>query len=127
MHHHEILYDRKKRWNMESMIMLSEEQAESLKKNMPDKSVLRKLADFFSIFADPTRIKIITALCLYEMCVSDIAILLNINQTTVSHQLKYLKQSGAVRSNRVGKLIYYKINSYVIEDIMMGGVDYLLE
>lgn len=111
---------------MESMIMLSEEQADSLKENMPDKSVLRKLADFFSIFSDPTRIKIITALCLYEMCVSDISILLGINQTTVSHQLKYLKQSGAVRCRRVGKLMYYKITTSIIEDVMLGGVDYLL-
>lgn len=112
---------------MESIVMLSEEQAESLKSYMPDKTVLRKLADFFSIFSDPTRIKIITALCLYEMCVSDISILLNINQTTVSHQLKFLKQNGAVTCNRVGKLMYYKIANSMIEEIMAGGVDYLLE
>ena len=55
---------------------------------MPEKNVLEDLANFFSIFADATRIKILSALSVSEMCVNDIASVLELNQTTVSHQLK---------------------------------------
>ncbi len=110
---------------MESMIMLTKEEADRLQRNIPDVKILTKVADFFSVFSDPTRVKIMTALCLYDLCVSDLAILLGINQTTVSHQLKYLKQNNIVQSSRDGKMIYYSIDSGMVEDIMSCGLDYL--
>ena len=110
-----------------SKILLSQDKQEDLNKFMPENSVVEKLANFFSSFSDGTRIKIISALCLNEMCVNDISQLLNINQTTVSHQLKFLKQYGAVTSRRDGKVIYYNISCNDINEVMLNGVNYLLE
>ena len=99
---------------------------ETIKSNLPNKTVCNKLADFYSMFSDETRLKIITALLLKEMCVSDLSQLLNINQTTVSHQLKILKSNGAVITNRQSKFIFYKVNNNIINNIMLNGFDYIL-
>ena len=73
---------------MDKIIFLQPKQQQDLNTYMPADATLNKLASFFSVFADYTRIKILTALCLNEMCVNDISVALQINQTTVSHQLK---------------------------------------
>lgn len=97
-----------------------------IKEHLPNKKVCNKLADFYSIFSDETRIKIITALLLKEMCVNDLSQMLNINQTTISHQLKILKSNDAVTTNRHNKYIFYKVNSSIINNIMLSGFDYIL-
>lgn len=107
-------------------ILLPIEKQNDLIEFMPETETTEKLANFFSSFSDSTRIKIISALCLNEMCVTDISKLLNINQTTVSHQLKFLKQYGAVTSRRDGKVIYYNISCEDINEVMLNGVNYLL-
>lgn len=111
---------------MSKIIVLPISMQNNLVEYMPKQATLEKLANFFSIFSDSTRIKILTALTISEMCVNDLSILLGINQTTVSHQLKFLKQSGAVKSNRQGKLIYYSIANTNINEVMLNGVNYLL-
>ena len=108
------------------ILNLSKQSQDNIVEYMPNDSALIKLANFFSAFADPTRVKILTALCISNMCVSDISAMLNINQTTVSHQLKYLKQNGAVESYREGKVVYYSISNQSINNVMLGGVDCLL-
>ena len=92
---------------------------------MPENSTLRQLADMFSVFSDFTRLKILSALALSEMCVNDLSKYLNINQTTVSHQLRHLKNFNAVSDKRVGKLVVYSLKSKMVNDIMADGVDYL--
>jgi ArsR family transcriptional regulator len=94
--------------------------------HLPNKKVCNKLADFYSMFSDETRLKIITALLLKEMCVNDLSKLLSINQTTISHQLKILKSNGAVYTTRNNKYIFYKVNNSIINNIMINGVDYIL-
>ncbi len=111
---------------MSKIILLPEKVQGHINEYMPKDSTLQRLADFFSVFSDATRIKILTALCMSDMCVSDLSAMLNINQTTVSHQLKYLKQNGAVNCLRDGKIIYYSIANSCINDVMLNGVDYLL-
>lgn len=112
--------------SMKELLILNEEQQEMVAEYMPTDSVLIKIADFFSSFSDPTRIKILTALCISEMCVNDLAIVLNMNQTTISHQLKLLKDSGVVCSTRFGKIMYYKLCDESVNNILSGGIDYLL-
>ncbi len=112
---------------MKNVIMLEQKQTEVLSEYMPNDATIKKLADFFTMFSDSTRVKIITALCLGKMCVNDLSVTLNINQTTVSHQLKFLKTFGAVSSERDGKLIYYSIKNDTINDVMLNGVNYLLQ
>lgn len=105
---------------------LSNIDAEIIKNNMPSNIICNNLAIFYSIFSDSTRLKIIIALLLSEMCVNDLSTLLDINQTTVSHQLKVLKSSGAVTSIRKNKFIFYKVDDRFINNIMINGVDFIL-
>ena len=68
-----------------------------------------------------------SALSLSKMCVNDISVSLNLNQTTVSHQLKILKAVGVVKDDRCGKVIYYSIATKTINEVMLSGVDYLFD
>lgn len=97
-----------------------------IKYYLPEEKSLRLLAEFFSMFSDETRIKIISALSVSELCVNDISRILKLNQTTVSHQLKLLKSVGAVKFRRDGKIIYYSIADKQINDCLLTGVNYLM-
>jgi ArsR family transcriptional regulator len=92
---------------------------------MPPDEVLEGLVNFFSIFSDVTRIRIVSALTISEMCVNDISAMLRLNQTTVSHQLRILKSVGAVKSKRQGKIVFYTVTSEQINEVMLNGVEYL--
>lgn len=92
---------------------------------VPSGDVLERLTCFFAIFSDGTRLRVISALAVSEMCVSDISRLLKINQTTVSHQLRILKDMGAVRTRRHGKVVFYSLKNDIISEILLKGVEYL--
>lgn len=109
-----------------SIIHLNKAVENNLKEGLPNAKVCEKLALFYSMFSDSTRLKIITALLTEEMCVNDLSTLLNINQTTISHQLKILKSNGAVTCKRDNKFIFYKVTSKFINNVMISGVDYIL-
>ena len=106
---------------------LGEKTRNAILHYVPKGEVLDCLANYFQAYADRTRIKILSALSITELCVGDISEMLEINQTTVSHQLKFLKTFGAVASERDGKIIYYSIKSNTINDVMLNGVNYLLQ
>jgi len=93
---------------------------------MPEAATLRQLANMFSIFSDFTRLKILSALALSEMCVNDLASYLQINQTTISHQLKLLKNINAVTDRRIGKIVVYSLGNNMVNNLMSDGVDYIL-
>ena len=105
--------------------LLNENIVNNVKKYMPKENNLRSLAEFFSMFSDLTRLKIISALAMSEMCVSDISNILSINQTTVSHQLKILKSLGLVKYRRDGKVIFYSLVDKIINECLLVGVDCL--
>ena len=111
---------------MDKILTLPLKQMENITNYMPDNNTIVRLADFFNIFSDVTRIRIITALSIATMCVNDLSVVLNLNQTTVSHQLKFLRQANVVSTYRKGKLIYYELTSHIINDVLSGGVDYLV-
>ena len=106
-------------------ILLKEEKVKDVRYYLPEEKMCLKLADFFSVFSDVTRLKILSALAVSEMCVNDISRILKINQTTVSHQLKTLKSAGAVKYRRDGKVMYYSLASEIINDCLLSGVNYL--
>ena len=108
-------------------ILLKEEKVKDVRYYLPEEKMCLKLADFFSVFSDVTRLKILSALAVSEMCVNDISRILKINQTTVSHQLKTLKSAGAVKFRRDGKVMYYSLASEIINDCLLSGVNYLQE
>ena len=92
---------------------------------VPNGEILDELVCFFSLFSDCTRLKIISALAITEMCVSDISEILCINQTTVSHQLRLLKNLNAVKTKRQGKVIFYSLKSDALSDVILKGVEFL--
>lgn len=92
---------------------------------LPNNDILSELSEFFSVLSDSTRVKILSAICIQEMCVGDISEVLDINQTTVSHQLKILKSMGFVNMRRDGKIIYYSLANNIIPEIMKYGTLYL--
>lgn len=94
-----------------------------LKKVMPDKNKVKALANFFYAFSDDTRLKIIITLILKPLCVGEISNLLNINQTTVSHQLKILKSLNIISCERAGKNMFYYIKNSGIENLMNVSVE----
>ncbi len=92
---------------------------------VPKGEILDELVCFFSIFSDYTRLKVISALAISEMCVSDISILLKLNQTTVSHQLRLLKNLNAVTTRRQGKIIFYSLRNDTLSEVLLKGVEFL--
>lgn len=92
---------------------------------VPSGEILDDLVCFFSMFSDYTRLKIISSLAVTEMCVSDLSNLLKLNQTTVSHQLRLLKNLNAVKTKRQGKVVFYSLRNDLISDVLLKGVEYL--
>ena len=92
---------------------------------VPKGEILDDLVCFFSIFSDYTRLRMISALAISEMCVSDISSVLSLNQTTVSHQLRLLKNLNAVTTRRQGKVVFYALRNEVLNDVLLKGVEFL--
>lgn len=99
----------------------------SLRQHMPDDDMLFDLADFFKIFGDSTRVKILWALSQSELCVGDIADLLSMSQSAISHQLKVLKQSKLVKNRRDGKTILYSLADDHVTSILKQGLEHIKE
>ena len=106
--------------------MLIDKKTLSLVKEfVPPKESLEAIAEFFSALSDSTRIKIVSALSISPMCVSDISTVLELNQTTVSHQLRNLKNIGVVKCKRQGKVAFYSICDKNILDVMSSAVNFI--
>ena len=94
---------------------------------MPDEDVLFDLSELFKVFGDSTRIRILYCLFGSEMCVCDIATLLNMTQSAISHQLSVLKNSKLVKSRRDGKTIFYSLADGHVRTILDQGVEHVTE
>ncbi len=94
---------------------------------MPDEERLYDLAELFKVFGDTTRIRILYALFESEMCVCDIATILGMTQSAISHQLRVLKQARLVRNRRDGKQIYYSLADDHVRTIIGQGMDHIEE
>ena len=104
-----------------------EERTEQLQKNLPADEVLYDLAELFKLFGDSTRIKILYALLNADMSVGEIAKALSMTQSSISHQLRVLKQSRLVRFRREGKNIVYSLADDHVYTIMSQGLTHLEE
>lgn len=93
----------------------------------PADEILYKLADLYKVFGDPTRIRILYALSSGELCVCDIAEVLGMTQSAISHQLRVLKQSALVKFRRDGKTVYYSLADSHISTILAQGLDHVQE
>lgn len=99
----------------------------AVQEKMPDEDELYDLAEIFKVFGDSTRIKILYVLFESEMCVCDIAQLLNMTQSAISHQLRILKQSKLVKSRREGKAVFYSLADGHVRTIMNQGIEHIAE
>ena len=96
-----------------------------IKEYIPTEESLFDMASVFAILSDPTRLKIISALSLANLTVTEITEMLSLNQTTVSHQLKTLKDNDYVVATRRGKNIYYSLKNENVNDILLSSVVFL--
>lgn len=99
----------------------------SVNADMPDEELLYDLAELYKVFGDSTRIKILYALLEAEMCVGDIAELLNASPSAVSHQLRVLKANKLVKFRRDGKTVYYSLADEHVRTIIDMGMEHLCE
>ena len=94
---------------------------------MPDEDELYDLAELFKVFGDSTRIRILSVLIGEELCVCDLAEVLGMNQSAVSHQLKILKQARLIKNRREGKQVYYSLADDHVTTILAMGLEHIEE
>ncbi len=94
---------------------------------MPSEDMMQSLADFYKIFGDMTRVKILCVLSQSELCVCDLAEVTGMTQSAISHQLRVLKQSKLVKNRRDGKTVYYSLADDHIQSILNQGLEHISE
>lgn len=108
-------------------VELHEDLVKIVEETMPDEEELYDLAELFKVFGDSTRIRILYVLFEAEVCVCDLAEVLNMTQSAISHQLKILKQNKLVKSRREGKSIFYSLADAHVRTIIAQGQEHLEE
>ncbi|WP_124059093.1 ArsR/SmtB family transcription factor [Vaginisenegalia massiliensis] len=106
---------------------LPNERLKCVKDQMPDPAFLEKMVNFFKTISHETRMKLISILAIEEMCVSDLTILMEMNQSAVSHQLKLLKEQELVTCRREGKEIYYSLKDHHVLNMYRQAYSHLDE
>lgn len=107
--------------------VIHENVVAQVRSNMPDDDTLLDIADTFKVFSDSTRVKILCALMQSEMCVCDISALLGMTKSSVSHQLRILRQSNLVKYRKDGRVIYYSLADEHVELIFNNGFAHVTE
>ena len=107
--------------------IIHEDIVKRVKSTFPKDETIFALADFYKIFGDTTRVKILYALDKNELCVCDISALLSMSISAVSHQLKILRDSNLVRTRRVGKVVYYSLADQHVQEIIECGMEHISE
>lgn len=108
-------------------VEVHEDLLEIVNKTMPDETELYDLAELFKVFGDSTRIRILFVLFEAEVCVCDLAKVLNMSQSAISHQLRILKQNKLVKNRREGKSIFYSLADEHVRTIIAQGRDHIEE
>ena len=103
------------------------EAVRRVKEKMPVQKILMDLADFFKVFGDPTRIRILTALHQEELCVCDLVDVLGMNQSAVSHQLRVLRGAKVVKFRKEGKMVYYSLDDDHVCELLSDGLAHIQE
>jgi len=106
---------------------IHEDTVAKVQKKMPDEELLLNLADLFKVFGDSTRIRIISALLFSRLCVCDLAALLGMSKSAISHQLRILRQTKLVKYKREGKVVYYTLDDKHVGAIFKQGLTHIQE
>lgn len=124
------MIEEKKNLNAENssdFLAAHEDVVKRVLEKQPPEEHLYDLAELFKVFGDSTRIKILYALIEGELCVGDMAQLLNMSTSAVSHQLKILKDAKLVRFRRAGKIIFYALDDEHVRNILSTGMEHIEE
>lgn len=113
--------------NDKDFLAAREDVVRRVLEQQPDDEILYDLAELFKVFGDSTRIKILYSLFETELCVYDIARLLNLSQSSVSHQLRILKTSKLVKFRREGKSVFYSLDDDHVREIISMGLEHVEE
>lgn len=105
--------------------IIHQEAVDETLKKMPKQDLFNQLAEFFKIIGDPTRTKILFALDQNEMCVCDIANVLGMSKSSISHQLATLRKSGIVKCRREGKEVYYTLDDEHVKQVFEVGIEHI--
>jgi ArsR family transcriptional regulator len=108
-------------------MFVHEETVKAVMESMPGEELLCELADFFKVVGDTTRIKILQALLVAEMCVCDLSSLLKMSQSAVSHQLRTLRLADLVTFRKQGKAVFYSLKDEHVRQIIHLGLQHALE
>lgn len=111
----------------ETVSVAGEELIHKVAASLPDEELLYDLAELFKVFGDSTRVKILYALFEQELCVCDIAEILQMTQSAISHQLRLLKANGLVRFRRDGKAILYSLADEHVHTMLGMGMEHICE
>ena len=106
---------------------IHEDVVAEVRRRLPEEEDLLDLADLFKVFGDSTRVKILCALWESELCVCDIAALLGMTKSAISHQLRVLKQSKLIKNRRDGKVVYYSLDDDHVKNIFSQGLTHISE
>jgi len=107
--------------------VIHHEIIDEIRKDILEESILSDLADLFNVFGDTTRIKILHVLSMSEMCVCGISALINMNRSSVSHQLKALRQAKLVKYRKEGRMVYYSLSNDHVKQVFHQGLIHLME
>ena len=105
--------------------VIHEESVAAARRDMPEGAVLQDLADTFKLLGDPTRLRILHALTTTEMCVCDLATLLDATPSGISHQLRLLRAAGLVKFRKDGKMAFYSLGDEELSPLLANGLRYL--
>jgi len=95
--------------------------------SLPKPDVLQGLADIFKALSDPGRVKIVLALALEELCVCDLAVVCNLSDSAVSHQLRILRNLKMVRNRREGKIMFYRLDDQHVSTLLHQSMEHVIE
>jgi ArsR family transcriptional regulator len=105
--------------------VIHQKQVEQASKNMPGVNLVSEAAELFSLLGDSSRLRILQALSTTELCVCDLAAILNTSSSAVSHQLRLMRVKGLVRYRKEGKIAYYSLADSYVQDVLANTFEHL--
>lgn len=108
-----------------SITLIDEAKVTAVRNAMPPEETFFQLADTFRVLGDPTRVRILQALSLAELCVCDIASLLGATKSAVSHQLRLLRSLRVVKYRKEGRIVYYSLDDSHVENLLREGLNHI--
>lgn len=107
------------------VLCINENTVREIKEKFLDRDTLLKLAESFKVLGDPTRVQIIHALSMQELCVCDLAAILGMSQSAISHQLRVLRNLRLVKFRKEGKVVFYSIDDHHIINLFTEGLEHV--